>query len=110
MFTSLTDGTKTFSPTAPGIYTNNTVSFGDADDYIKVRPGSTRNDGSTSAGMTYVIDHEDADGVRRPSVVTVNFILHEDSGHGPSTLNSMLASLLAVCSGSVIDDVLQGRS
>jgi hypothetical protein len=108
-FSTLTVGSQVFNETEPGKYYLSTTAFSDPDNYIKIRGGTKRNDGSYSAGLTRVHEKESGE-LMSTAVISVNIIADPDGLHSAADLVVLIGQIKDALTESIVSDMLRGRS
>lgn len=110
-FTSLTAQTRTYEPTAAGIYVLSTLSFGDPDDSIVVRAASQSGEPRRfSVSRVLQKDVTVAGDTLRKTATVTNSVVVPSLGFTATDLRGMVLDLADVLSTSNITDILFGRS
>lgn len=111
-FGTITSQTKSYEPREPGIYMNDTVSFGDPEDYYKIKGATEGKDGLLRGSFSRILEKDVTVGsetIRKQLLVSVLVVAPED-GFTAAEAASLLTDSANFGSADNISRVLQKES
>jgi hypothetical protein len=110
-FGTITSQTVDFAPRSPGIYTDDSVTFGNPTNEYRIRPATAPNkDGNYRSSITRVLEKDLGDpAVRKACVVTLSINI-PNSGFTSTEVDSLATDISTFLTADTVGRILQGEA
>lgn len=107
-FSPITITSGAFNGTTPGKYVKSTVGFNDPTNEIRIKGGSKTKTGNTTYSTGRILQHEDADGKKYTSTITVS--VSQSPLCSIAEVDGALGDIDEFLDATSLNDIALGRS